>query len=215
MEPASDNPPAPTSRLGQLVRTLRNLTALGFLTLSVGVLALWARSYVMRDSVYGNWARAHWSFSSRCGRLNLVGGRPGGQNAYYLLRSRSEPAGKWRDKFRESGFPPKEFGGFGYYELLNAVWVFIPLWFVALVFAALALALKPKPRLRFSLSDLLVLMTFSAVLIAGAAGLTRFASLPVREHATPEQSPTVSDFFKARALDPHALFTKSCRDTMT
>jgi hypothetical protein len=54
--------------------------------------------------------------------------------------------------------------------------VYAPLWFVALVFALLAFALKPKPRLKFSLADLLVLMTYSAVLIAGVAGLSRLAS---------------------------------------
>jgi hypothetical protein len=51
-----------------------------------------------------------------------------------------------------------------------------PNWFVALVLASLAFALKPKPRLKFSLADLLILMTFSAVMIAGVAGLSRLAS---------------------------------------
>jgi hypothetical protein len=45
-----------------------------------------------------------------------------------------------------------------------------PHWFVALVLPLLPVALKPNPRLKFSLADLLVLMTFSAVLIAGVAG---------------------------------------------
>jgi hypothetical protein len=52
MEPASDNPPAPTSRLRRLVRSLRNLTALGLLTLSLGVFALWVRSYAWADQLY-------------------------------------------------------------------------------------------------------------------------------------------------------------------
>jgi hypothetical protein len=86
------------------------------------------------------------------------------------------PADKWRDEFSESGFPPKAFSGFGYYDLRNAVWVFAPHWFVAIVFAALAFTLRPKPQLKFSLADLLVLMTFSAALIAGVAGLSRLGS---------------------------------------
>jgi hypothetical protein len=39
-----------------------------------------------------------------------------------------------------------------------------------------AFALKPQPRLKFSLADLLVLMTFAAVLVAGVAGVSRLTS---------------------------------------
>lgn len=192
MEPTSDNRPAPTSRLGRLVRTLRNLTALGLLTLSLGVLALWARSYrhfdwwgpgvvlvdvtettlrpqsgFVCESANGVLAIWHvgnlrgtrwWAWS--IGRTDANGNYP----ADYSPRVTGDRGESARDGFRAKTFPNGSFQGS------------MPDWFAFSIFVGIAFALKPKPRLRFSLSDLLVLMTFSAMLLAGVAGLTRLTS---------------------------------------
>ena len=51
--------------------------------------------------------------------------------------------------------------------------VIIPHWFVVIVAGALGVALKPKPRLRFSIADLLVAMTLVAVVVATLAAIPK------------------------------------------
>jgi len=51
-----------------------------------------------------------------------------------------------------------------------------PHWFFALVFGTLALLLKPKPRLRFGLSELLVVVTLAAAALGGVEALSRALS---------------------------------------
>jgi hypothetical protein len=183
MEPASANLPAPPSRLRRLIRTLRNLTALGLLTLSFGVLALWVRSYAWDDQ-FNHFGMRTSVFSSAGGQLTLasmpqlalVGTEPG-----ELLYGAAPMQPASGDRYADGVRIPFSVGkpsalNFGFDRAGPYPVVYAPHWFVALVFALLAFALKPKPRLKFSLADLLVLMTFSAVLIAGVAGLSRLGS---------------------------------------
>jgi hypothetical protein len=167
MESASDIGPAPPSRLERLVRSLRNLTALGLLTLSFGVLALWVRSNWKKDVVWG-WfgVPGYLQVDSNGGTLRLL-----------INQEQQKWTWKYKSQKRE-GDQRKWFliaqnhqGGLGRELDLK-----MPYFLIALALVIPALALKPKPRLKFSLADLLVLMTFSAVLIAGVAGLTRLAS---------------------------------------
>jgi hypothetical protein len=174
MEPASDNRPAPnSSRLGRLVRTLRNLSALCLLTLSIGVLALWLRSITWFDRVDIK-RDSQVSLGSAAGLLNLWTGiltLPHDSIEFRFSTGSTEEA--LSERGVDPDLPVLKIG----YRQYGRGWVyFVPHWFIALVFALLAFALKPKPRLRFSLSDLLVLMTLSAVMVAGVAGLTRLAS---------------------------------------
>jgi hypothetical protein len=184
LEPATNNPPAPTNRLRRLVRSLRNLTALGLLTLSLGVLALWVRSYSWHDCFF-------WVGRERQVEIiSLAGGVQAIMEADVLsdlplgfkLRTTSTAESLellWRLHLKVSPANKIEWpGAFGFLSpaLTSDSSVYLPHWFVALVFALLAFALKPKPRLKFSLADLLVLMTFSAALIAGVARLSRLAS---------------------------------------
>jgi hypothetical protein len=162
MEAASGVPP---SRWG-VVRTLRNVTASALLSLGVGVLALWARSTSRSDQLRFNGG----------GGMNVISVL-GVFNFWYGLRS---PSPDWTMTFSSDSIKDVEarfvriterpkIG----YRTIGSAWVlFAPHWFVAIVFAALAFVLKPKPRLRFSLSDLLILMTFAAVLVAGVASLS-------------------------------------------
>lgn len=156
---------------------LRNLTALGLLTLSLGTPALWMRSYFTHDIVFrdDNSKTRQWSFESIAGRLGYLSGWSADCVAGPLQHVSVEVQ-YWRPEFYDSTVRPIQKFGFGYYRDPTVIWVYWPHWFVVLCSAALAFALKPKPRLRFSLADLLVLMTLSAVMIAGVAGLTRLAS---------------------------------------
>jgi len=166
-EPASDNRPAQTSKLRRLVRSVRNFAALGFLTLSVGVLALWVRSYSSGDLVGLSGNR----LVSLLGSLTLSWPvDPSSDESGWFETGPAEDV----QVFYSAFFAPMRNFELRKYPMWTRVTV--PHWFVALVFALLAFALKPKPRLKFSLADLLILMTFSTVLIAGVAGLTRLAS---------------------------------------
>jgi hypothetical protein len=177
MEPASDNPRAPTSRLRQWVRTLRNLTALGLLTLSLGVLALWVRSFGRTDYLTRHDPDYHWTVSSWAGRLSYLGG-PG------MVTNRGNITVYEHSCVTQDDIPPNQRVGSTHGTFVFAFHVYpsggmylaAPNWVFALTIGALAFALKPKPRLKFSLADLLVLMTFSAVLLAGVAGLSRLGS---------------------------------------
>jgi hypothetical protein len=150
-----------------LVHTLRNLAALALLTPSFGVLALWVRSYSCLEILETriNLHAVQISSVKGCIAFALIDQRVAIGMSY--LNVVAGNAADWR------------LGGvlgFAYYEDGLVTALIPPHWFVALFLAALAFALKPKPRLKFSLADLLILMTFSAVLIAGVAGLTRLAS---------------------------------------
>jgi hypothetical protein len=160
-----------------LVRTLRNLPALGLITLSLGVLALWARSRDRYDAVDFRTSNS-WRFESVNGRtyLTCLPGPEHFPNPYFdRVRVSTDSAALLLSEFRAR---LANFGGD--FSELPSPWgwsfrddsrgwtIYVPHWLVALAFA-----LKPKPRLKFSLADLLVLMTFSAVLIAGVAGLSR------------------------------------------
>jgi hypothetical protein len=162
MEAASDH-------RWRVVCTLRNVTALALLTLCLGVLALWARSYGRSDVLDNRNKR----LVSALGIISIAYDRPFNPRSGGKLWVQSTPTDNTVDRsqdfisrlyfFRLSRFP-------------RVTKVAPPHWFIALVVVALAFALKPKPRLRFSLSDLLVLMTFAAVLVAGVAALTRLAA---------------------------------------
>jgi len=183
MDTASDNRPAPTSRLRRLVRTLRNLAALGLLTLSFGVLALWVRSQVRLDSLIGTgWEKSLTlsSFNGQCYFILAEAFTYGFEDpsSVSLVSRSSEEVLKIERWITGQGgqSPLSSPGSYGLGFRRHPLRIYVPHWFVALVVALLAFALKPKPRLKFSLADLLVLMTFSAMLIAGVAGMSRLAS---------------------------------------
>lgn len=153
-----------------MVRTLRNLAALGLLTLSFGVLTLWVRSVNRSDQLRFN-GGSGMNVISVLGMFNFWYGLRS-QSPDLTLTFSSSSIKEVEARLVRVTERPK----IGYRSMGSAWVIFAPHWFVALVFAAIAFALKSKPRLRFSLADLLVLMTFSTVLIAGVAGLTRLAS---------------------------------------
>jgi hypothetical protein len=152
-----------------LFRAFRNLSAWGLLTLSFGVMALWVRSYVSIDVV----DVASAGVASHAGLIVIRCYEPNnqlnGESLFFLTSASQETLGPYWHVLQG-------LSGFDFRRDPHATTVYAPHWFFALAFALLSFALKPKPRLKFSLADLLVLMTFSAVLIAGVAGLSRLAS---------------------------------------
>jgi hypothetical protein len=164
MEAASD-------KRWRLVRTLRNATALALLAISIGILALWGRSMTQSDRIRLNGGEVH--VYSALGVLNF----------WYSPQGKSDNVKvSFSSLSIEEALPQiilvPERLKIGNRIMGSLVGVFAPHWFVALVVAALALSFKPKPRLRFRISDILLLMTFAAVLIAGVAALGRLAALP-------------------------------------
>jgi hypothetical protein len=153
---------------------------LGLLTLSLGVVALWVSSYSGLGLVNGKLpAKQGFVFQSWKGQLRSM---------WYSVSNRIpesrwalsySPAPEWERMLKViyARQPPESsILGFRARVSFDEWRVAAPYWFLFLVFATLAFALKPKPRLKISLADLLLLMTFFAVLIAGVAGLSRLAS---------------------------------------
>lgn len=185
MEPVRDNRTAwQLALLVRFARTLRNLSALVMLALSIAVLALGMRSYSRYDALriqpHDAPARPSWSLESFFGHVHLT-------KAHFLRKL--PPHRVWEQQWPLPTFSSHSADvalysvhstvrsfrfGFGSQSLGNNFSVAIPHGFAAVVTAALAFAIKPKPRLRFSLSDLLLLITASAALLAGVAGLDRF-----------------------------------------
>jgi hypothetical protein len=52
----------------------------------------------------------------------------------------------------------------------------VPHWFLVVVTGALAVLLKPKPRLKFSLRELLTLTTVAAIVLGGVIALARIGN---------------------------------------
>jgi hypothetical protein len=120
-----------------------------------------------------------WIGSIRLGVFDKSHALPSTEKARWRLHRRS--SARWEEQVREAAgwgtvIETPTVLGLGYQSRPTFYQLTVPHWFVALILIMLAIALKPKPRLRFNLSDLLVLMTLSAVLNAGVAGLTRLAS---------------------------------------
>ena len=66
-----------------------------------------------------------------------------------------------------------EHGTLGFFYLNSPAFgtFFVPHWFLVLLTASQALLLKPKPRLKFSLRELVVLTTVAAIMCGGVAVL--------------------------------------------
>ncbi len=159
------------ARRWPLLRTLRSVASVGCFTLCVALVLLWVRSYWKRDSVSD--PRGGWSACSWRGTIEFL----------YYSGIGSEGS------FRYESISPRDFGrhvqglvplikpqysrfGFGYENFGNeamaveGVVVQVPCWFLVVMTAAASVALKPKPRYRFSLLDFLALTTFAAMLAA-------------------------------------------------
>jgi hypothetical protein len=152
-----------------MIRAVRNLAALACLTVSWGMTALWVRSYWRIDELQ---VTGRVAFSSLYGVSSAFGVLPPAQMNDGRTGLSSAPTVQARRSYVDL----LTHWSFRYHEVEGVSQLQLPHWFVALVCSLFAFALKPTPRLRFSLADFLILMTMSALLLAGAAGLPRLAA---------------------------------------
>ena len=67
-----------------------------------------------------------------------------------------------------------------YFDAQTNYWkVVVPLWFILFAFAATTIVLKPPPRYRYSLKEILIVMTI-AVVVLGIPQVFKYLSMPVR-----------------------------------
>jgi hypothetical protein len=157
------------------VRAIRGVVSIACLLACVGFAALWVRSYYSHDTLC-RWSGSDW----HVGAWSLDG-----QITHTALRrafNGGMPVAPWTWTRRPTavqrllaGGQPSEVPtllGFGYSRLRNRGYTFIvPHWFLVAMTGTLAVAVKPTPRLRFSVRDLLVAMTMVAVVVAALAAL--------------------------------------------
>lgn len=151
-------------------RNLRIGAAYLCFTLCVAVSTLWVHSYFSTAIVNGCFSTTT-SFSA----LSIEG-----RIVLNCLGERDVPlTWKWENVFDFSweahmsmlGLPPDVWG----FRLIGRS-ITVPHWFQVLLFASLAVSLKPAPRLRISLRELLIIVTIVAVVLGVLGTLLRLPS---------------------------------------
>jgi hypothetical protein len=175
------------------VRAIRGVVSIACLLACIGFAALWVRSYYQYDSVGTDRGAQNWSLSSLSDRLCWVARRPGPSLARRLRAATpiswtTVPYDVFWGRIRLSKrfnvdvehfidwSPVKWYPdtvGIGYHPLGNGEIIVAPHWPFVIVFGALAVVLKPNPRLQFTVRDLLVAMTMVAVVVAAFAAIPR------------------------------------------
>ncbi len=151
---------------------LRNTTASICLVLCMGFVAFWIQSYfsfgIIQGPISGSMGfySSSWKGQVRLGWLPLTIGRP---EISWDRRFLS------KEEIKQLGPVSPEAGLFGFHADSRPPIrsVATPHWFLVLVMGSFAILLKPKPRLQFSLRDLLLFTTIAAVILGAAAALIR------------------------------------------
>jgi hypothetical protein len=166
----------PTKRrwLSNSLRLLRIAAFAGCVVTSVAFGALWARSYYWNDTIVRNHSQGYWHFRSWKGRIEYIV-TVGTEKWPSWLALKSHSTKDWQGLISaHGGLTGPEAFGFGWGETRSGNTRGIaPHWFFVLVAGALALAFKPKPRRRFSLGEVLGVMTVAAIAIAAITSLLR------------------------------------------
>lgn len=151
----------------------------------VGFAALWARSYYFHDALTGPFTNSKilclTSWHGRLSFLTLLNNppvppefgthRPPPIDDYILQVS---PADKWLAAVRDDD-SISQLPQVGITFMRRGQWeACAPHWFLLLLAGALAIALKPKPRMRFSLRETLAILTVAAVVIGTSATFARW-----------------------------------------
>lgn len=165
-----------------MLRILRSAVWISCLIACVGFVAIWVRSYSWHDSLTRLDAGQYRDLVSWNGRIIVRSLRypreiPGEQ--FRPLTMFSSPAHEWEDGHRHlqrigSSKPSNtRFWEFRWSSSRASA----PIWFFVLVAAGLAFLLKPTPRLKFTMLDLVVGLTLGAVALAGLAAFMRSIAL--------------------------------------
>ena len=172
-----------------MISRLRIIAAYSSLALCILFVDLWARSHTGGDCFTFNRGTSSCFLSSSSGVVYVQWiAAPNEEGLTWTIDYRwiadpQNPAGSNKFGFR---FKYSEFliGAKPYQIRVGPrIWTIAsPYWFKVLVFGLLALAIRPKPRLRFSLRHVFVITTFFAVtlwiaLTVGTKPLSPFANL--------------------------------------
>ena len=156
------------------LRSVRKFSSLVCLTACMGIAALWVRSYFWTDQLCRSHGGTYLGLISWEGTITL-GDRPNPPPAIEYLQLVCTPADEWQDAMAGRTNEHPELLGFGYerFKLGGGGAAFAPHWFFVAVAGGLAAALKPRPRRRFGMRDLLVVMTLVATLVCAVMLLPR------------------------------------------
>jgi hypothetical protein len=162
------------------VRAIRGVVSIACLLACIGFAALWVRSHYERDDMYWRGSGQYVALMSWNGQVAYaVRIYPPVTYAPPTLRSTTRPAelrvSSHIDRFLWNA-EERSILGFGMSRTtpdIDASRLTVPHWFLVIVSGALAVLLKPKPRLQFSVRDLLVVMAMVAVAVAALAALPK------------------------------------------
>jgi hypothetical protein len=154
------------------LRTLRSVASVFCFTLCVGFVLLWVRSYWWADWVVPARGSPFWVCSTKGGIIFCSGPMPNEGLSMQTMRVED-----WEDELSihlAMTYPPNETLGFWRGKWARVYTIErMPDWFFTVATAVLAIAMKPSPRYRFSLFDVLALTTFAALLAGLVAWLVR------------------------------------------
>jgi hypothetical protein len=143
---------------------LRRIASCFFLTLAILFAALWVRSYFRVDHIYCDPGNTDIVVESGLGMLPIM---------VNTRRAIHPPRLDWSVRpVREFRISPgaNRLGFKWMYSLSGETAYFqIPYWFPTLTSVLLAIVIRPAPRFKFSLRDLLTLMTVAALTVGPLA----------------------------------------------
>ena len=157
------------------MRTIQNVIAMIFLVLSVSILALWIQSHIAYGVMQGPVLRSlgfyssSWKGQLRFGWLPLTPNKPEIiWDRRFLSKKEVEqvqpvPADAGILGFHADSRPPVRS-------------IAAPHWFLVAVTGAIAILLKPKPRMKFTVKDLLQLTVVVAIVFCVVAIFLRMPS---------------------------------------
>lgn len=159
-------------------RLFRTLAAWVFVALSLLFVALWVDSYRMRSELSGSLSPGTFvnvGYVKGVARIVVADlthfSWPDNYQKWAFKRFPTDASSIW--------FLDKTFDSFHWKRTETSQYIVIPFWSLVLVSAAIAVALRPKPRLRFGLRDLLILTVLVAVTFGGVEALSRAYPAPI------------------------------------
>jgi hypothetical protein len=162
-------------------RNLRNLGSSICLLACFAFVALWVRSYFRYDAISGPLPGDCSAFANSWHGRFLY--RQRNTPEFPSFHWYSAPAAEYGERRRQEDADgrhtrTKTFLGFSAIAMSSGGWqASFPYWFTIILAGMLAAVLKPKPRWRFSLRGLFVILTLAA---AGAAAIAAFARVVPR-----------------------------------
>jgi hypothetical protein len=151
-----------------MLRISRILAFSACITACLALVALWANSYFYRDTLYRWRSNQYVHLRSWRGQISLsISPTLHGVATKDKIRLNHVSTGQFIEELRETGdalAEPSDFLGFSYtaqrsigHELR------VPHWFLVALGAVCAVMLKPPPRRKFSLRELIGILTFAAI----------------------------------------------------